>query len=956
MYTALIVLLVALSAIMFFTGLAKRRYGLIGSGIGLGIVTIAFFSFIGFWGDYLWFANLGYSDRFWTILMAQTGFGVLGLLAGASLLLLLLMPLPLKLKIPRVWPVLIGGFLGLMWGISNWELLLKFFNAVPAGVEEPILEKDVGFYMFVLPLLNDLYYLLFSLLMVALVTTFAAVFIKMKDSQNLDFQLPIADIKTKNKLYNNLYLIVGLFLLLLAFGKWLNRYNLLFSERGAVTGPGWTDINIQLPAYYFVFGITALMGIVILTPPLRKALQHLLAKNTPEPEVYFLRPVGIGIVTVWLLGLSIVPGLFQWTRVEPNEITFEKPYIGHNIEMTRYGYNLQEIEEKQFAVSDTFSNSIVDNNESIFQNVRLWDWQALNAVYDQFQEIRLYYEFNDIDIDRYRINGDKRQVMVSAREMNTDNLPPKSQNFVNKRFKFTHGYGITMSDVSEFTEEGLPNMLIKNIPPETKIPELEVQRPEIYYGESKQKHVIVNSKEQEFDYPKGEENAYTDYKGDGGVPLQNFWRKFLYGWKFDGTNLLLSGYPTNESRIMFKRKIQERVRKLAPFITWDNDPYVVLADGKLNWIVDGYTTSDQMPYSKLFSGRETIEYKQGNRNRSITNPIAQQFTGNNYIRNSVKAVVNAYNGSVNFYRYDKDDPIIQVYSNIFPKMFKPKEAMPDKLKNHVRYPADYFLAQGHIYAKYHMTNPDVFYNQEDIWTRATEKYNGQLRPVDPYYIMWELPGSNEPQFTLMLPYTPKNRQVAIGWIAGLSDGDRYGDFLAYQFPKEKRILGPQQVESKIDQNSYISKQLSLWDQRGSNVIRGNVLAIPVENNLFYVEPIYLQSETAAYPELRMVIIMHNDRITHAPTFDKALAKMIDNNVPSQKSSDTTAIASKKNDRTKTQEKLIKNAKKAFDDYLKLTGKKKFDKASKALDDLEKALNRLSNEESNTIDTPRKNVN
>lgn len=957
MYNAIILLLVALAALLLFTGIARKRKSLIGGGIGIGVLTILFFSFLGFWGDYLWFANLGFSNRFWTILLSQIGFGLIGLVFGAAIILLLTLPLPGKLKIPRIFPVLFGGLIGTLWGVSNWEKLLKFFNAVSAGIKDPILGKDAGFYMFSLPLLNELYYLFFMLLIVGLIIAFAALFIKFTNAQNVEVQLPITDRKTKNKLYNSFYLVLGLFLLLLAFGKLLNRYNLLFTERGVVTGPAWTDVNILLPAYSIVIVLTALVGVAFIIPGIRKKVQGLLAKKAQEPEIYILQPIGIGLAVLWLLALTLIPSLFQWTRVEPNEITFEEPYIENNIKLTRYGYDLQDMEEKQFPIRDSFSSDIVADNKNIFDNVRLWDWRALNDVYDQFQEIRLYYEFNDIDIDRYQIDGEMRQVMVSAREMDTKNLPEKSQTFINKRFKYTHGYGITMTDVSKFTEESLPNMLIKDIPPVSKYPGLSVDRPEIYYGESYEQHVIVNSKEREFDYPKGEENAYTDYKGSGGVPLHNFWRRFLYGWQYDGTRLLLSGYPTNESRIMFHRRIQERVDKIAPFITWDEDPYVVLANGELYWILDGYTTSKRMPYSKTFTSRESIEYQDGNQQRSLNNTIAPQFRGSNYIRNSVKAVVNAYNGNVDFYQFDKEDPVINVYKNIFPDLIQEKSEMPESLRDNVRYPVDYLLAQGHIYAKYHMTNPDVFYNQEDLWTRATEKYYGQLKPVDPYYVMWEIPGTDKPQFTLMMPYTPKNRQVAIGWIAGLSDGERYGDFMAYQFPKDKRILGPQQVESKIDQDAYLSQKLSLWDQRGSRVIRGNVLAIPVENNLFYVEPIYLQSETAAYPELRIVVIMHNDQISYAPTFDEALKKMMKNKgTATLAPTDTMGQAIMDKTRDESNQELIQKARDAFNNYLESTGEKDYEEASKALDELEKTLDRLSQDEVDTINQQSDQLN
>jgi hypothetical protein len=446
--------------------------------------------------------------------------------------------------------------------------------------------------------------------------------------------------------------------------------------------------------------------------------------------------------------------------------------------------------------------------------------------------------------------------------------------------------------------------------------------------------VIVNTKEKELDYPSGEENVYIHYPGDGGVLLKNLWRKFLFGWMFDGTRLFLSSYPTAESRIMFHRQIQDRVKTLAPGVHFDDDPYVVLADNKLYWMIDGYTTSGYYPYSEPFSAQESA-YRRSIRDRLFSRKVKGQLHGINYIRNSVKAVVDAFDGSVDFYVFEPDDPVIQVWSKIFPDLLKDRQEMPHALLQHVRYPKDMLLVQGLVYAKYHMSDPTVFYNQEDLWIRATEKYYNEVQPVQPYYIMWELPGSAELDFVLILPFTPKNRQVMIGWIAGMCDPDDYGRFLAYKFPKEKRVLGTQQVETKIDQDRFLSGQLTLWDQRGSNVIRGNVLAIPVEGTLLYVEPIYLQAETAAYPELRLVIVMHNDILSYGETFDKALMGIFEDGEPvfeaGEKGMETPA----------TVESLVQSANQAFEDYLKLLGEKRFDEASNSLEQLEKTLNQLS---------------
>ncbi|MGA9293230.1 MAG: UPF0182 family protein, partial [Ignavibacteriaceae bacterium] len=438
----------------------------------------------------------------------------------------------------------------------------------------------------------------------------------------------------------------------------------------------------------------------------------------------------------------------------------------------------------------------------------------------------------------------------------------------------------------------------------------------------------------------GEDNAYNRYDGNGGVLLSNIWRKFLYGWKFGGSQFFFSSYTTDQSRILFYRQIEERVKNLAPFLHFDNDPYIVLAKGNLYWIIDAYTTSSYYPYSQPYSSNETIEFNEGNSTSELHNNTVPYLNGANYVRNSVKAVVNAYNGDVSFYVVDEKDPVIKVWENIFPEMFKTKKEMPEDLQAHIRYPIDYLLVQGLVYEKYHMTDPTVFYNQEDLWVRATEKYYSNIQPVQPYYIMWQLPGSKQPQFVLILPFTPKNRQVLIGWIAGMCDGKNYGKFLAYQFPKDKMVLGPQQVETKIDQDSFLSGQLSLWDQRGSQVIRGNVLAIPVDKTLFYVEPIYLQSETAAYPELRLVAVMHGENLSYAPTFDQALQGLFAKS-KAQVTQQTTATASKeKIVESKTVKQQIQNANSAFENYLKYIGQKKFNDAANELQKLQQALKQL----------------
>ena len=626
----------------------------------------------------------------------------------------------------------------------------------------------------------------------------------------------------------------------------------------------------------------------------------------------------------WIILIVALPALVQWLVVKPNEITFETPYIAHNIEFTLAGFKLDTIEERQYPAQPTLERDALQNNQNLLSEVRLWDWQALDAVYKQFQEIRLYYEFVDVDIDRYQIGDRYRQVLVATREMAQENLPPQSQTFVNQRFKYTHGYGYTLAPVSDFTSSGLPNLLVKNISPEASVPSLQVKRPEIYYGELSRQPVVVNTRESEFDYPSGETNVYTKYQGNGGVLLSNWWRRFVFGWHFDGTVFFLSSYPTEESRVMYYRRIQEREEHLAPFLEFDKDPYIVAVDGRLKWIVDAYTSSSYYPYSQAFDSLEDANYADKG-NLPTANRTVHALDGKNYVRNSVKAVVDAYDGDVQFYVFDEEDPIIQTWQRVLPHLFLPRSAMPESLQAHIRYPQDYLLAQGLMFASYHMLDPEVFYNQEDLWVRATEKHYHQVKQVEPYYVMWELPGSDKAEFVLMLPFTPKNRQVMIGWVAALSDGDNYGRLIAYKFPKERRTLGPQQVETKIDQDAFLSGQLTLWDQQGSEVIRGNVLAIPLDDTLLYVEPIYLQAETAAYPELRLVAVMHGDTLSYAESFEAALAGLFEKQLTQVTYGDEPLS------------ELAASAQMAFRDYLALQANAQFEEAAIALRRLSELL-------------------
>jgi len=919
MYVLLFAILLSAGGVLVFRGSISRRRTMVWGGavlilsVGLLLIVMAF------WAEMLWFAALDFEHRFWTFVLARIGAMVLGIVLAGGMSLVLLRGAGSQL---RRAITLLAVLAGVLWGLAFWQRVLLFINGVHTGTSDPLLGFDTGFYLFTLPMLDSLFWLVGA---VAVLVLLAVLCFREQDGVA---RLPPPFLVPAERL-----LIPGASMALamvLAYGEMLAVCHLLYSELGVVQGPGWTDVHIRLPALILMGGVFLAAGALPLFAGFRTFMTRLVQRWSVRMPANLVATTGAWalIGTVWVLLVLAVPALVQWLVVRPNEITFETPYISHNINFTRAAFKLDQIEEQQFSADAALERSTLARNPHLLSEVRLWDWRALDAVYKQFQEIRLYYEFVDVDIDRYHIGDRYRQVMVAAREMAQHNLPQQSQTFVNKRFKYTHGYGYTLAPVSDFTSEGLPNLLVKNIPPVTAHPELAVSRPEIYYGELTREPAVVNTLEEEFDYPSGEANVYARYQGIGGVVLSNFWRRFLFGWKFDGTVLLLSSYPTRESRVMFHRRIQDRVQRIAPFLVFDEDPYMVAVDGRLKWIVDAYTSSSYYPYSQAFNSLEHMESRNGGVSGSAGRTV-HRLNGENYVRNSVKAVVDAYDGTVNFYVFDSDDPIIATWRKILPDTFLDRDELPDSIQAHVRYPQDFLLVQGLIFASYHMTDPAVFYNQEDLWVRATEKHYGSIKPVEPYYVMWALPESEQAEFVLILPFTPKNRQVLIGWIAALSDGDNYGRFIAYKFPKERRVLGPQQVETKIDQDPFLSGQLTLWDQQGSEVIRGNVLAIPIDDSLLYVEPIYLRAETAAYPELRLVAVMQGDSLSYAETFDEALLGLFEKRNPGGL-----------NEQGSTTELAI-DARRAFDSYLEALGDKRFSDASEQLELLSAILEQLT---------------
>jgi len=734
--------------------------------------------------------------------------------------------------------ILVISFIAAGATIPWWETVLKFLHASDFANVDPIYNLNIGFYFFKLPLYNGLQSWLLTLVILSTILSGTIYFLKgaieLVQSKHIRFS---GGVKA------HVSVLFAVIALLIAVGFYLDRYQLLYSANGVVFGAGYTDAHAKLISYWVMGIVTVAIALLFIFSFIRK---------------------GVGLLFSGIVGfvviLVVVNGIYPWFQqqfiVAPNELVKEKPYIKHNIDLTREAYGLDKVQRSSFPVQGTLTQSKIQQNDATIQNVRLWDWRPLLSTYRQIQELRLYYNFKDVDIDRYTINGDYRQVMLSARELEYNQLPSQARTWVNQRLKYTHGYGAVMSPVNIVTEEGLPELFIKDIPPVSEV-NVKIDEPAIYYGEESDRYVFTGTSTQEFDYPKGEKNEFTNYSGTGGVPIGNIWKRLAYAFDFGSLKILISNYFTKDSRVLYYRNIHRRVREIAPFLQYDNDPYLVIIDGKLKWILDAYTVGTKYPYAEPMSrGRE------------------------NYIRNSVKIVIDAFNGTMDFYVVDDTDPLIQTYQKIFPDLFKSNESVPTEIRKHFRYPTDLFRIQSHVYLAYHMSDPEAFYNREDMWKMPTEIYSGSEQPLEPYYIIMRLPEHTEEEFLLILPFTPVNKNNMIAWMAARSDGDNYGDLLLYEFPKKELVYGPMQIEARIDQHPQISELLTLWSQKGSNVIRGNMMIIPIEQSLLYVEPLYLRSEQSQMPELKRVIVAYNNDIVMENTLEDALAVIFGEEKPS----------------------------------------------------------------------------
>ena len=815
----------------------------------LGGLLLVFWRLTGLITDWFWFQEVGYESVFTVSLVAQLKaaalFGIpyflffyLNLIAANHLApkfqvlgegdTIDVTPAKKPFGILILAVSLLLSLFAALAGAGQWENLMLFLNGTPFGVNDPLFGKDIGFYVFQLPLLNHLFGWFVSLNLATLVAT-AVVYVIRKAL----FIRPPHLFSLAPAAKRHLLILASLFFFWGVFGSWLSLNEILFTKRGVVFGPGYTDVTTQLWVIRAIMVLTGLCGAAIVA------------------YAFVGRPLlpiaALGVLAAFfILGRGVYPSVVQKFQVVPNEIVRERPYLEWNIKYTRLAYQLDNIEERDFPAEENLTREDLRRNDLTIKNIRLWNDAPLLQTYGQLQEIRTYYKFLDVDNDRYMVNGEYRQVMLSPRELHYPSLPSKT--WINERLTYTHGYGIVVGPVNRVTPEGLPEFFIKDIPP-VAATNLKVTRPEIYYGETSNDYVFVRTKAPEFDYPVGDKNVYSTYEGKGGVPL-SFFRKLLFAARFGSVTILLANEITDESRVMYYRTARERVSKIAPFARLEADPYLVITpEGRLVWFVDGYTTTDRFPYSEPM--------------RNV----------GNYVRNSLKALVDAYDGTVEIYVSEAADPIIQTYAKIFPGVYKPLAEMPEPLQKHIRYPGGMLGIQAHMYRAYHMQDPQVFYNKEDLWAIPGRPGRSGEQEMDPYYTIMRLPGEKKEEFIMLVPFTPSRKDNMAAWMAVRCDMPNYGKLIAYQFPKQRLVYGPRQIDARIDQDAEISKQLSLWNQRGSQAIRGSLLAIPIEKSILYVQPLYLSAEKGQLPELKRVIVAFGNSIAMEETLEQSLQRI-----------------------------------------------------------------------------------
>ena len=943
------------------------------------VVLIALFvSLIGFITDFLWFKELDYVSVFFTKLFTQIKIGV-----PVFVIITLLAYVYLKFlkhgymkKIESDEAVNMGRLNLISWGIAGvfgiiatyvcvvnlWFEGLQFVNSTDFDIKDPLYNMDISFYVFKLGFIEECNNIVLALLIAFLIMTvlYYMILITLRtpnfikesvvedevEEEEPDFGETSEEFKANggfdnlndmfgafkgsmnsgkspfsnagnrrkkkvDKSFNtdNLHtlltiaekqlIIVGvLFFLMVGVHFFLKQYELLFGSTGAVFGAGFTDVNVTLWMYIILMGLSVIAAIGFAIGITKKKI----------------KPAAAVPVIMIIVGAAGIGGqlLVQNLIVTPDEINKESKYLERNIEYTQYAYGLNDVDEKSFSASDNLSSDDIARNEDTISNIRINDYSPTKKFYNQTQSIRQYYDFNDVDVDRYTINGEYTQTFLSAREIDESKI---SNTWLNKHLKYTHGYGATLSRVDQITSSGQPDMLVKNIPPESSAAEIDITRPEIYFGEMTSNYALVNTSEDEFDYPDGDSNKYTQYEGKAGIKL-NLINRFMFSVREKSLKLLVSGNIKSDSKIIINRNIADRVREIMPYLEYDEDPYMVTVDGKLYWIIDAYTYSSKYPYSEPYLEESTV----------------------NYVRNSVKVVIDAYNGDVNYYVVDESDPIAQTFKGIYPALFKDISKMPEGLKAHIRYPNTLLNIQAQVYQRYHMEDVKVFYQNEDLWEISSEIYGTKEQKMTPNYYIMKLPGEKSAEFVNSIPFTPKDKKNLMGLLVARNDGDNYGKLVLYQMPKSKTVYGPMQVEAQIDQNTEISKEFSLWSSAGSSYSRGNMFVIPIEDSILYVEPVYLEATNSSIPEVKRVIVAYGDKIAYKPTLAEALNDLFGEG--SAKDTNAEGGSDKKPGKL-SQSELIKKCQDAYDNAQDALSDGNWSKYGEYMDKLENYLNELN---------------
>lgn len=913
------------------------------------VILVLLIGCAGFLTNWMWFDSLGYEKVFWTKFLSQLEIGVPVFLAAMLLVRIYLKSLkkhyfievesheiPDEKRLNKIsWgmSVVFGLLVGLTAGASTWMDFRQFANATSFGLKDPLFHLDISFYVFKLAFLTKANNIVLGIVVGVVIITLLYYGILMtvrtpdmferepegpetsgenaipftrkyrkKPSEKRTLDLNNSNMIQLLHIASGKLTLLGIvFYLMVAMDFLMRQFDLLHVHTGAVYGAGFTDVNVKLWVYRLIM-VLSIVGAVTLC--------HHMHRKEPKKLVR----IPIAIVAVGLLG-GVVSFAVQNLLVSPDEINKESKYLERNISYTRHAYGLDNIKVEEFPAEQNLNQQAIRDNSQTITNIRINDYEPVQDFYNQTQSIRQYYDFNDVDIDRYNIDGEQTQTYLAAREINESKI---SSTWINRHLKYTHGYGAAVSRVDAVTASGQPDIIVKNIPPESEAKDTDITRPEIYFGELTNDYVIVNTNEQEFDYPNGNENSYSTYKGKAGIKL-NLLNRILFSVREGSMKLLVSSNVNSDSRIIINRNIKDRVEKLMPYLSYEKDPYMTVVNGKLYWIVDAYTTSSYYPYSEPYSG---------------------EVGSTNYIRNSVKVVVDAYNGDTTFYVVDQDDPVARTYQKIYPTLFKDVKEMPEGIRKHIRYPNSLLKIQAGVYTKYHMDQVKVFYQDEDLWDIAHQIYGTEEKEMDPSYFIFELPDEKKAEFINMIPFTPKSKQNMTAIMMARNDGNRYGQLLVYKFPKNKTVYGPMQIEAQIDQNTEISKEFSLWNSSGSKYRRGDLFVIPINNSIMYVEPVYLEASNQAIPEMKRVIVAYGDKIAYESTLEDALADLFGEDENGGQSQSASASSGKNNSGKSNTKELIQKANEAYENAVNAQKSGNWKKYGDYLDELEKYLNQL----------------